>query len=669
MTTVSAFSPLSFYARANGTPLTSDEISEIHSLALPTASGVTLARSDESSAPRAILAALYAQTAERNGLLESIKRGEVPTITPSPLSTELPILRLYPPLGELHESSMLLVEFLGLVPPLAEKARENSRRSCPMCGTPTIQSRFAADLAKDAISRWKDERAIIEVNAPHENLAPWAETRGFLHQKTDAIHSSSRLDSFPCTEEEFERRHALLSSALHIPQSSIQIRCKESTLNYARGGWCSTCRAPLTITSLREIKECLARGKGDALSCMLGDITLAQALKTDIQSLVATSGFQECVPSQLVTALQGLGLDSLSLGRSLHSLSPQGLSALTLITTLSTTAPANTCSIIDIPLSLFSENESQKHIHTSQNLSGDATVLWISDNPSTTNKATHATKTPHPTKILGELSFTGSFEARFEIVVDGSITIPRTQDASHQRLALAVTQAVQGQSSPLVSFHSHGQFSAKFVECFSPAPSYHRLVAHDLGAIEPLAKLFAASHQAKMLGLSPKDFIVGQAKAGKHVCPACRGAGTIVSKSAPLSPLGVTPCSRCWGTRFRSPVKEITFKGKTLWETLNLSIAETAPTLKALPRMSHVLEAAKLLSLSSIPLGMPVAALSNEQQRNLSILRAMLIGTTTTPVVIVLEEPFVRLSTQQQNSLVKVFTLAGFKGKVSWLLV
>jgi ABC-type branched-subunit amino acid transport system ATPase component len=85
--------------------------------------------------------------------------------------------------------------------------------------------------------------------------------------------------------------------------------------------------------------------------------------------------------------------------------------------------------------------------------------------------------------------------------------------------------------------------------------------------------------------------------------------------------------------------------------------------------MSHVLEAAKLLSLSSIPLGMPVAALSNEQQRNLSILRAMLIGTTTTPVVIVLEEPFVRLSAQQQDSLVKVFTLAGFKGKVSWLVV
>ena len=669
MTTVSAFSPLSFYARANGTPLASDEISEIHSLALPTASGITLVRSNEASTPQAILGALYAQTTERNGFLDSIKRGEIPPVIPSPLSAEIPIIRLSPPLGELHESSMLLVEFLGLVPLLAEKARENSRRSCPICGMTTIQSRFASDLGKDAISRWKDEHVVISAHASHENLAPWAETRGFTHQKIDATHSSSRLDSFQCTEEEFLRRYALLSSAMHIPESSLQIRCNDSIQNYARGGWCSTCGVPLATTSLREIKECLARNKGDALSYMLGDVTLAQALAIDIQSLVATFGMQELLPSQTFTALRSLGLDSLSLSRSLHSLSPQGLSALTLISALTTSASAPACSIIDIPLSLFSENEANKYINTAQNISGDATVLWISDNPSTTNNATHTVETHHPTKNLGVLSFTGSFEARFEIVVDGSITIPRTHDASHKRLALAVIQALQGQSSPLVSFHSHGQFSAKFVECFSPAPSHQRLVAHDLGAMEPLAKLYAASHQAKMLGLSPKDFLVGQAKAGKHVCTACRGAGTIVSKSAPLSPSRVTPCSRCWGTRFRSPVKEIRFKGKTLWETLNLCIAEIAPTLKALPRMSHVLEAAELLSLSSIPLGMPVAALSNEQQRNLSILRAMLIGTTTTPVVIVLEEPFVRLSAQQQNSLVTAFSLSGFKGKVSWVVV
>ncbi len=85
--------------------------------------------------------------------------------------------------------------------------------------------------------------------------------------------------------------------------------------------------------------------------------------------------------------------------------------------------------------------------------------------------------------------------------------------------------------------------------------------------------------------------------------------------------------------------------------------------------MSQILQAADLLSLSSIPLGMPVAALSNEQQRNLAILRAMLTGTRTKPVVIVLEEPFVRLSPKQQESLREALTLSAFKEKVSWLLV
>lgn len=669
MITVSAFSPLSFYARAKGTPLSNDEILEPLYLSLPKSSGPTLLRLEEPSTPRAILAALYADTAERARVIDTIKSGEIPPITPSPLSAELPILRVTPSLGHLHESSIVLVDFLGLVPPLAERAYESSRSSCPTCGATTILSRNTSDLAKDAVSRWSGERATVEVHAPHAHLAQWGETRGFTVQKISETHHSLRIDSFMCDEEEFQKRHTLISSALHIPEASVQIRCKDSIRHYARGGWCSACAVALKPTSIREIKAALTRGKGDALLSMLGDITLERALAIDIHTLVAQRECNDLLPSQILGVLQNLELDTLPLGRPLHSLSPQSLSTLTLFATLSKSTSPNICSIVDIPLSLYSETEAHKLTEASRTLSRGAPLLWVSDDPTSAKSAAHTNLNPDAPPKIGEISFTGPYEARFDITVGGIITVPRSPDTSHERRALTLVRALHGQSTPSVCFRAQGEFSAKLVECFSPPSSHQRLVAHDLGAVEPIAKLFAASHQAKMLGLSSKDFIIGQAKGGEHVCPSCRGAGIALTKSAPLSPPIIGPCARCWGTRFRSPVREITFKGRTLWEILNLSIAESSPTLKALPKMSQILQAADLLSLSSIPLGMPVAALSNEQQRNLAILRAMLTGTRTKPVVIVLEEPFVRLSPKQQESLREALTLSAFKEKVSWLLV
>jgi excinuclease ABC subunit A len=181
--------------------------------------------------------------------------------------------------------------------------------------------------------------------------------------------------------------------------------------------------------------------------------------------------------------------------------------------------------------------------------------------------------------------------------------------------------------------------------------------------------MYAASHQAKMLGIQAKDFIIGQAKQTKYVCPDCKGAGVRIVRDTYSYLPALSPCLHCWGIRFRSPIKEISFKGKTLGEILNSTLKACASILQALPKMTAVPELVELLGLASIPMGMPVAALTPAEVRRLSILKLMLAATASTPSIIVLEEPFVDLSQSEADNLVAALKHPSTKGRVSWILV
>jgi len=172
-----------------------------------------------------------------------------------------------------------------------------------------------------------------------------------------------------------------------------------------------------------------------------------------------------------------------------------------------------------------------------------------------------------------------------------------------------------------------------------------------------------------MLGMQAKDFIIGQAKQTKYVCPDCKGAGVRIARDTYSALPAISPCLHCWGTRFRSPIKEISFKGRTLGQVLNSELQTCAPILQALPKMTAVPELVQLLGLSSIPMGMPVAALTPTEVRRLSILKWMLAATASTPSVIVLEEPFIDLSQSEAEGLVTALHHPLAKGRMAWIVV
>jgi excinuclease ABC subunit A len=231
-----------------------------------------------------------------------------------------------------------------------------------------------------------------------------------------------------------------------------------------------------------------------------------------------------------------------------------------------------------------------------------------------------------------------------------------------------VAAAIDGEANHAYEFAATGPFSPHLIPLFSVDSNLTRLVAHDLGVNDPLAKLFASSQQAKMLGLTPRDLIIGQARVSASICRTCRGAGLLLTEEDSVLS-GASLCTSCWGARWSSPARDITFRGKTMWQLLNSPIRETAPVLRALPKMSQILELVTLLDLVDIPLGMPTSLLSRTNRRLLSVIKATISATPSRPSLVIIEEPYVGLTEQQISGLAEVALHSYTKPKVAWIAV
>jgi ABC-type branched-subunit amino acid transport system ATPase component len=83
--------------------------------------------------------------------------------------------------------------------------------------------------------------------------------------------------------------------------------------------------------------------------------------------------------------------------------------------------------------------------------------------------------------------------------------------------------------------------------------------------------------------------------------------------------------------------------------------------------MKEVLDIASLLKVADLPLGMPTMLLSTPQRRLIAIAHAVLTGTKTRPSLLVVEEPFIGFSAEQQAGLDSVIGRAAFADRISWI--
>src|SRR5256712_2925344 len=132
------------------------------------------------------------------------------------------------------------------------------------------------------------------------------------------------------------------------------------------------------------------------------------------------------------------------------------------------------------------------------------------------------------------------------------------------------------------------------------------------GVFGPVRELFAQLPEARAGGYGRGRFAFN-VKGGR--CEACTGDGLVAMEMHFLPDVFVT-CEVCGGRRYNRETLEVHFKGRSIADVLDLSVAEALDFLGAVPAVRQRLEALREVGLEYIRLGQPATTLSGgEAQR------------------------------------------------------
>ena len=154
------------------------------------------------------------------------------------------------------------------------------------------------------------------------------------------------------------------------------------------------------------------------------------------------------------------------------------------------------------------------------------------------------------------------------------------------------------------------------------------------GAFAPIRDLFAQLPEARARGYGPGRFSFN-VKGGR--CEACAGEGLIPIEMHFLPDVFVT-CEICGGRRYNRETLEVRFKGLSIADVLDLTVAEALEVLGNLPAARARLEALREVGLEYIRLGQPGTTLSGGEAQRVKLARE-LARRATGRTLYVLDEP------------------------------
>ncbi|TMA39528.1 MAG: excinuclease ABC subunit UvrA [Deltaproteobacteria bacterium] len=139
------------------------------------------------------------------------------------------------------------------------------------------------------------------------------------------------------------------------------------------------------------------------------------------------------------------------------------------------------------------------------------------------------------------------------------------------------------------------------------------------GAFAPIRDLFAQLPEARARGYGPGRFSFN-VKGGR--CEACAGDGLIPIEMHFLPDVFVT-CEVCGGRRYNRETLEVRFKGLSIADVLDLTVAEALDVLGNLPAARARLEALREVGLEYIRLGQPGTTLSGGEAQRVKLAREL----------------------------------------------
>ncbi|HHM04866.1 MAG TPA: excinuclease ABC subunit UvrA [Gammaproteobacteria bacterium] len=154
------------------------------------------------------------------------------------------------------------------------------------------------------------------------------------------------------------------------------------------------------------------------------------------------------------------------------------------------------------------------------------------------------------------------------------------------------------------------------------------------GLFTPIRELFAGTQEARARGYSPGRFSFN-VKGGR--CEACQGDGVIKVEMHFLPDVYV-PCDVCKGQRYNRETLEIRFKGKNIFEVLNLTVEDALAFFDAVPVVKNKLRTLMDVGLSYIRLGQNATTLSGGEAQRVKLSRE-LSKRSTGRTLYILDEP------------------------------
>lgn len=169
------------------------------------------------------------------------------------------------------------------------------------------------------------------------------------------------------------------------------------------------------------------------------------------------------------------------------------------------------------------------------------------------------------------------------------------------------------------------------------------------GVFNDIRDLYASTNDAKAKGYGPNRFSFN-VKGGR--CEACQGDGIVKIEMHFLADVYV-PCEVCGGKRYNRETLEVKFKGKSIYDVLEMTVDEALEFFSTHTKIARKLQTLSDVGLGYVKLGQPATTLSGGEAQRVK-LATELAKRSTGRTIYILDEPTTGLHTADVSKLLDV---------------